>query len=87
MMDRRTFIQGAALAAATPAFAALVPLPSDARSSIATVTNPAPYVNEDGSDVKAVVFNIDGWDLSDVKTSTENEVLIRINQSWRTAWR
>jgi hypothetical protein len=33
-----------------------------------------------------VVFKIDGWNLDDERPE-ENEMLIRINQSWRTAWR
>lgn len=77
-IDRRTFIQSAAILTTLPALAALLPLSSAAETPVMTGT---------GTDGDQVVFKIDGWDHCGAKVSTENEVLIRINQSWRTAWR
>jgi hypothetical protein len=74
-IDRRTFIQSAAILTTLPALGVLLPL------SLAAETPP---VTGDGVHV---VFKIDGWDYCGAKISTEHEVLIRISQSWRTAWR
>ena len=78
MIDRRTFIQRAALFAITPAVAAPLPLLSTART---------PLTSGAGKYEDSVRFKIDGWDHRDAKIPTGNEALIRINQSWRTAWR
>lgn len=77
MVDRRTFIQGATLLTAASALAARLPHSSIMQTGIA------------GSEVDpfSVNFKIDGWDHGDRKGSTGEEVSIRINQSWRTAWR
>lgn len=77
MVDRRTFIQGATLLATASALAAWLPRSSTTQTRIAGSE----------TDVNPVVFKIDGWDRCDAKGLTGNEVLIRINQSWRTAWR
>lgn len=87
MIDRRTFIQGAALVATTPALVALRPLSSEAQSRSSLLTTSVPPVRGDGADGNLVVFKIDGWDYFDPKGSTGNTVLIKINQSWRAAWR
>jgi hypothetical protein len=76
-IDRRTFIQSAILTT-LPALAALLPLSSAAET---------PPVTAAGKDGDHVVFKIEGWDHCGAKISTEHEVLIRINQSWRPAWR
>jgi len=84
MIDRRAFIQGAALAATTPVIAALLPLSPHTQGS------PAPggsALTTDPHDADSIVFKIDGWDCSDAEHSTENEVLISISQCWRVAWR
>ena len=78
MIDRRTFIQGAALLATAPAIAARLPLWSAARASLTT---------EDGKDEDSVKFKIYGWDHCDAEVSIGNEVLIRVDRSWHAAWR
>jgi hypothetical protein len=83
-IDRRGFIQCAALVATTPVFTALLPFSPTAQAPPVPGRLPSP---RDSTDANSIVFKIDGWDCSDAKGSTENEVLIRINQSWRTAWR
>jgi hypothetical protein len=78
LIDRRAFIQGAACVAA------LLPLPSRAEPQpIAGPTSPAA-----GGTVErnSIVFKIEGWDL-DSEGPTENVASIRINRTWRTAWR
>ena len=90
MIDRRTFLQRAAFVAATPPLAALFPLPSSAQPQLSTVLNRLPQTAETRTDANALVFKIDGWDCGGDLTldgSPANTVLIRINQSWRTAWR
>lgn len=77
MIDRRTFIQDAALFA-TAAVAARLTMSPTAR------TRPTTGPEKDGDSVR---FKIYGWDHCDAKVSTGSEVLISINQSWRTAWR
>ncbi len=78
MIDRRTFIQGAALLATAPAIAARLSLWSAARASLTT---------EDRKDDDSVKFKIYGWDHCDAEVSTGNEVLIRVDRSWHAAWR
>jgi|SRR5580704_8914858 hypothetical protein len=99
ILDRRTFIQSAALVATTSAAAVLLPLSSTAQSQDSQITGPAPALVDDGTDRSLVVFRIDGWDRcggddlsvrssNTVATvSTSNEVVIKIDHSWRTAWR
>jgi hypothetical protein len=84
MIDRRAFIQCAALVATIPTVANLFRLSPTAQASPVPTASPAA---RNSTDSNSMVLKIDGWDLSDVKTSAENEVFIRINQSWRTAWR
>ena len=100
MIDRRAFLQGAALVVTPPALAALFSFSSAARSRASRLpcALPPPMAGA-GTDVNAIVFKIDGWDRRDdlamdrssanpvTEGSTANEVWIRINQSWRTAWR
>jgi hypothetical protein len=78
MIDRRTFIQGAALLATAPAITARLPLWSVARASLTT---------EDEKDGGSVKFKIYGWDHCDAEVSIGNEVLIRVDRSWHAAWR
>ncbi len=79
-IDRRTFIQRTALLAAIPTLADLsmaeAPLPPGLSPQAADTTH-----------ANFAVLKIAGWDHCDAKDSNGNEVLIRINQSWRTAWR
>jgi hypothetical protein len=79
MIDRRTFIiHGATLLAAAPALAVLPPGPSIAQT---------PLMTRAGAEGNPFLFKIDGWDACDAEVSNENEVWLRINQSWRAAWR
>jgi hypothetical protein len=82
-IDRRSFIQRTALLAAIPTLAALYPLGSMAEAPLPTGLSPQAT---DTTGANFVVFKIDGWDHCDGKLSNGNEVLIRINQSWRAAW-
>jgi hypothetical protein len=84
MIDRRSFIQCTALLATIPALAALHPLSSIAEGPL--LPGPSPRA-PDTTHANDVVFKIDGWDHRDAKASNGNEVLIRIDQSWRAAWR
>jgi hypothetical protein len=79
MIDRRTLIiHGATLLAAAPALAVLLPGPSIAQT---------PHMTRAGADENSILFKIDGWDACDAEVSNGNEVWLRINQSWRVAWR
>ena len=78
IIDRRSFIQGATFAASSVVLARSLPLspalaPADARAA------------DRDSDSEPVVFRIAGWDANTDKAA-ENEVVILINQSWRSAW-
>jgi hypothetical protein len=94
ILDRRTFIRvSAPFVAAASALASFPPyLIGEAPSRLPAVTD----------DVEGVVFKIAGWDRCAevagdcLKTSSaglmasnsmSDEVFIRVNQSWRTAWR
>jgi hypothetical protein len=81
-IDRRNFIQYTALLATVPSIAALYPLSSVAGAPPLPVPEAAEM-----KDANSVVFKIDGWDHCDTKVSNGDEVLIRINQTWRAAWR
>ncbi len=83
-IDRRTFIQHTAFLAAIPTLAALYPLSSKAAAPQPPVRSRQPA---DAMDANPVVCKIEGWDHCGAKVSNENEVLIRINQSWRATWR
>ena len=83
-IDRRTFIQRTALLAAIPTLAALYPLSSTAEAPLPPLLSPQATRTRDAN---PVVFKIDGWDHCAAKVSDGNEVLIRINQSWRASWR
>lgn len=81
MIDRRIFIQGAL--GVVPALAALLP----SKPLQASRDSPLPaQVARGGTDPSQIVFKIDGWDCCD-PSATDNQVSIRINQLWRTAWR
>jgi hypothetical protein len=83
-IDRRSFIQRTTLLAAIPTLAALYPLCSMAEAPQTPMLSPQAAGT---TDANLVVFKIDGWDHCDTRVSNENEVLIRINQSWRATWR
>jgi hypothetical protein len=87
MIDRRTFIQSAALFATAPVIAAMLPLSSTAQSQISQLTGLAREMAKDAADRNSIVFKIDGWDVYDANGPVGNELLIKINQWWRTGWR
>ena len=87
VIDRRHFIQGAAFVATAPVMAALVPLSMRAASQASVLGERVPQSATTGTDANSIEFKIDGWDHCDAKVPSANEVLIRINQSWRTGWR
>jgi hypothetical protein len=98
MIDRRTFIQSVALVATTSAAAALVPLTTTALSQTLQIVGPLQAMADDGTDRNPVVLRIDGWDRYDGDiasapssvspvTTVREEVVIKINHSWRAAWR
>ena len=87
MIDRRTFIQSAALIAATSAAAVLLPRSLTAQSLDPRSVRTVQAMVDDGTNRSLVVFRIDGWDRCDGHTASSNEVVIKINHSWRTAWR
>ena len=78
IMGRRAFMQRSALAAATPAFAGILSLSVGAR--------PLPEAWAAGAaGANRSACKIDGWDRCE--DESREHVLIRINQSWKTAWR
>jgi hypothetical protein len=86
MIDRRVFIQGTFLVATTPVVVAFLPLAdavavSSGPDSLPTL-EPGPTTDKD-----LVLFRIHGWDELDADGPSGDELFIRINQSWRTAWR
>ncbi len=90
MIDRRTFIQGAAFIGATPAIAALFSLLSPAQRHLSPVSSRLPQTAETEMNANSIVFKIDGWDCgadTALDRSSATMVLIRISQSWRTTWR
>lgn len=81
MIDRRIFIQGAL--GGVPALAALL----SSKPLRVSQDSPLPaQLAGGGTDPNQIVFKIDGWDRCDL-AATDNQVSIRINQLWRTAWR
>jgi hypothetical protein len=97
MIDRRTFIQSAGVVVATSAAAVVLPRSSRAQSQNSLTVGPGLAMVDDGTKGGLVVFKIDGWDHHTAlvgsspnavtTVSSSNEVGIKINQSWRTAWR
>jgi hypothetical protein len=79
IIDRRSFIQGVTFATSSVVLARSLQLPPVLASIDARAAGR-------GSGGKPVVFRIAGWDMS-TNDADENEVVILINQSWRTAWR
>ena len=103
MIDRRTFIVRTAHGAAAAALANLLPLSSTAQAHAPLLPSPVPAaLAAGGTDRNCVVFKIEGWDRCDdtaidgskmasadlvINDPIQDQVLIRINQSWRTTWR
>jgi hypothetical protein len=63
----------------------LLSLSSNVREYASPISNPAPPQMAVAGTKTKHVFKVDGWDR--VSDSVGDEVLIRINQAWRTAWR
>ena len=77
MIDRRGFLARMALATAAPVLGAL-----RAQATPIAATQATPIA----ADVSCVAFMIDGWSIQDDSASGDR-VWIRIDRSWRTAWR
>ncbi len=87
MIDRRTFMNGGILVAMPSTLAALLSLSSAATSDASPASGAVPLQPvEARTDSDQVVLRIDGWDGYD-DTSLDNQISIKINQAWRTAWR
>ena len=81
MMDRRIFIQGAALIATVPAIANLLSPPT------ATLSNPESLPTHSvppRATADSTLLKIHGWYCC---TDNDSQAVIRMTQSWRTAWR
>jgi hypothetical protein len=103
MINRRTFVQSAALVAATPALASLLFVSSDNETEALQHPEPIPLPHPAAHKASdRVLFKIHGWDCcndfetdhSDLKsvdrvfnTSNDDRTVVRMTQSWHTAWR
>jgi hypothetical protein len=102
MINRRVFVQGAALVGATPVLANVLALTSGAQSCEFLKSEQIPGQHTTVySDTNSALFKIDGWDWNDIgvdrsqlesvdrvsDTSDDSQTVIRLTQSWRTAWR
>jgi hypothetical protein len=97
-INRRTFIQGAAIIAVAPIVANVMSLATPAQPNPAPITLRTP----EGPVVSPIEMRVCGWHESGhaafdrkapanaerTNDSSESEpVLISVNQAWRTAWR
>ncbi len=97
-MHRRAFLQGAAIVAATPLVANLISLTTTPQS----ITNEALHKASAEEFVTPVEFKIRGWQENDYLVPARetipltgrtngnpirDQVLIVVNQGWRSAWR
>ncbi len=97
-MHRRAFLQGAAIVAAAPLVANLISLTTTAQS----ITNEPLHEASAEELVTPVEFNIRGWQENDYLVPARetipltartngnpirDQVLICVNQGWRSAWR
>jgi hypothetical protein len=81
LIDRRSFMQAAALLAVGE----LLSLSPNVAAYASPISNPVPPQMAAGGANTKDVIKIDGWDR--LRDSADDEVFIRINQAWRTAWR
>jgi hypothetical protein len=91
IINRRIFVQSAALVGAAPVLANLLLLPSgtQSREFQKTALMPAQHTRVN-SDANSSLFKIDGWDRNDIgvdRSQLDSHTVIRLTQSWRTAWR
>jgi hypothetical protein len=78
-LDRRTFIlQGATLLAVSPSLGMIAPGVSAAQ---------IPPIPQSDTHANSIRFQIDGWDRCETDVPNPDEVWLRLNQSWRVAWR
>jgi hypothetical protein len=98
-MHRRAFLIATGVVIAAPVFPDLLPIRPEMQSPgllIPEATHAQPL--DIRVETKSAEFNIDGWDLlkdsltrrsstSTANPVTSDEVLIKVNQTWRTAWR
>jgi hypothetical protein len=97
-MDRRTFIQAAAIVATTPILANVMSLTASAKSTPAMEIHPA----GDAGVERPIEFRVRSWQENAYTVPARNtafsmertgidrnsdHVLITVNQAWRTAWR
>jgi hypothetical protein len=103
LIGRRTFIQSTALVATTSLLPNFPSPSSAAQSHASPQSSPLPpQLTADRACMNGVAFRIHGWDSRDdvpINSSATasadpvpnypagDQVLICINQSWRTAWR
>lgn len=80
-IDRRGFLQGAALVAA----ANLLPLSSGIPSSVSPSLDLAATEDVITARTPNLALRVDGWDC--LSNLTGDEVFVSVNQSWRSAWR
>ncbi|HSI40115.1 MAG TPA: hypothetical protein VLA00_06155 [Xanthobacteraceae bacterium] len=73
VIDRRTFVLGAGVAAAAPALGIAPPAAPTAAAGIAL-------------GAATPVFVIDGWADRD-GAGPDNQLWLKVGSSWRTAWR
>jgi hypothetical protein len=93
--NRRNFIQGATCLAVAPAVANLLLLSSSAQSNgpgAAELSSEQDVAVKDASGNS--LFKIYGWDAvgtdqlqSNLSPVSNGQTVIRVTQSWRTAWR
>lgn len=86
MIDRRVFLQRTFLVATAPVVVAFLPiagaLPASSRPDSLSTPGRRHITNEG-----LVLFKIYGWDELETEGANGNELFIRMNQSWCTAWR
>jgi hypothetical protein len=102
IISRRTFLLDLALAGTTSVLAELHLFRSILVSPAPGLPSSAPELVATGAETKSVLFKIHGWDRADgvavdgltsrainpaTEVATSDPVWIRINRSWRTAWR
>lgn len=88
---RRTFLIGGGVFAASPAFANLLASASGDGAHAQPSSAPRPPVAGAAGQAD-LVFRIDGWDMRDPVApdhapTAGSDAWIRVDQSWRTAWR
>jgi hypothetical protein len=81
LIDRRSFMQGAALFAA----GSLLPLSSDSESCASSHQGTASTESVVTGTAPSLAFRVNGWDS--LGESSGDEIFISVSHVWRTAWR